>query len=248
MFRSGLKTAVAAVTLALSTSAASAVAEAYTSRSTIRTPGVAETDIALFDNPATNVCTDMPDTPATILANDGSHTFILTFKSAVPFDTPGPNVDCSCGTVAPAVAVRGVNTVDLIEVWAPTPDIIALVATVTNNGVVEVPLGSAGAFAVPTDNLGVAASIASSVDTNGASLPIDAAICQANPSADACPAPPAGSATLNDAARATPTFSIFVASNGTAVPIDPANSRIQVQFGDSSGLLNGSTSVAVETE
>ena len=48
-------------------------------------------------------------------------------------------------------------------------------------------------------------------------------------------------------ANATPTFGIFVQSNGT-VPFDPAANRIFVRFKDGDNVTRGSTSVAVRTQ
>jgi hypothetical protein len=58
---------------------------------------------------------------------------------------------------------------------------------------------------------------------------------------------PAASVTTTIAANATPTFSIFGTASG-AIPFSPANSRIFVQFSDSTGVVRGETSVAVETQ
>jgi hypothetical protein len=46
---------------------------------------------------------------------------------------------------------------------------------------------------------------------------------------------------------ATPTFGIFATASG-AVPFLPATNRIFVQFSDATGVVRGSTSVAVETQ
>jgi hypothetical protein len=72
-------------------------------------------------------------------------------------------------------------------------------------------------------------------------------LCQTDPASGQCLAPPAASATLDDAAGATPTFSVFVQASGPVAP-SPATARIFVRFKDSNGGLHGSTSVAVETQ
>ena len=103
------------------------------------------------------------------------------------------------------------------------------------------------AFAVAPVNVGASGGIAVSADTHFASLPIQLSVCQTNPGNGTCMAPPASSVTLNIAANATPTFSIFMAANGT-VPFDPALNRIFVRFKDFGGVTHGSTSVAVRTQ
>ncbi|MEI9982854.1 MAG: hypothetical protein WDN69_06360 [Aliidongia sp.] len=64
-----------------------------------------------------------------------------------------------------------------------------------------------------------------SVDTGAAALPLTATLCQSNPSTGACLATPSGSVTLNYAAQASPTFSVFLQAKG-AIPFAPATSRI----------------------
>jgi hypothetical protein len=129
----------------------------------------------------------------------------------------------------------------------PIADIIALVATPTNNGIIEVPNGGAAAFAVASSNVGVTGDIVASVDTGAAKLPVVLNLCQSNPANGQCLAPPAPSVALNIAGGAAPTFSVFLQSTG-AIPFAPAASRVFVRFKDPDGGLHGSTSVAIETE
>jgi DNA-binding beta-propeller fold protein YncE len=193
-----------------------------------------------------NVLVGTPNTPVTIAGNDGIQSFVLSFQGSTPFVAPGMALDFSCAGVAPASILPGLDTVDLTFSETPIADIIALAATATNNGIVEVPTGGAGAFAVATDNLGASAPLTVSVDTGAATLPVVATICPSNPATGACLSSPAASVPLTIAGGTTPTFSIFVSAAG-AVPFDPAGSRIFVRFTDAGGELHGSTSVAIET-
>jgi DNA-binding beta-propeller fold protein YncE len=195
---------------------------------------------------SSNVPVGAPNTPVTIAGNDGIQSFIVSFQGSTPFIAPGMTLDFSCTGAAPAGILAGIDTVDLTFSATPIADIIALAATATNNGIVEVPNGGAGAFAVATDNLGASAPLTVSVDTGAATLPVTATICPSNPSTGACLSAPAASFPLTIAGGTTPTFSIFVSSAG-AVPFDPAGSRIFVRFTDAQGGLHGSTSVAIET-
>jgi hypothetical protein len=101
-------------------------------------------------------------------------------------------------------------------------------------------------FAVATINLGSADTITAATNTGEATLPITVAICQTNPQTGVCLQTPGPTAKTTIAANATPTFGIFVSASA-AVPFDPANNRIFVQFTDSTGAVRGETSVAVET-
>jgi hypothetical protein len=201
-------------------------------------------------DPTTNKPTGSPNTPATIPGNNGMQSFLLSFgtQSFAAFDAAGvPLVfSCSAGSVTNvAPVILGVDTVDLSGSSTPTADVVALAATATNNGIVNVPKNGAAAFAVATINLGATATLYVSVDTGTANLPVSATICPTNPTTGGCLLLPGALVTLDIAAGTTPTFSVFLQSSGP-IPLDPATSRVFVRFEDSSGNLHGSTSVAIE--
>ena len=70
---------------------------------------------------------------------------------------------------------------------------------------------------------------------------------QTNPPTGQCISTIGPTVTTQINANATPTFGIFVQSNGN-VPFDPAGNRIFVRFKDGGGVTRGSTSVAVRTQ
>ena len=201
-------------------------------------------------NPSTNGLTGSPNTPVSIAGNDGLQTFLLAFHGSAAFSAPAMALDFVCAgasTAQVAEIVPGVDTLDLVMSSSPIADIIALAATPTNNGILQVKNGGAGAFAVASANVGAGASITVSVDTGAASLPLSLSMCQTNPANAQCLSAPAQSVTLNDGSGSNPTFSIFAGASG-AIAFAPATSRIFVRFKDSGGGLHGSTSVAVETD
>ena len=200
-------------------------------------------------NPATNALAGTPNSPVTIAGSNGSQSFLISFQGTTAFDAPAMPLEFGCygATVENgALAVSGVDTVDLSMSATPVADIIALAATATNNGITEVPKGGAAAFAVASTNIGVTTPITVSVDTGAATLPVTTSICQTNPGTGQCLAPPAATVSLSYAGGAAPTFSIFLHSTG-AIAFAPATSRIFVRFKDGSGGFHGSTSVAIET-
>ena len=148
----------------------------------------------------------------------------------------------------PAAVVNGVNTLLLSASASPTPDVVALAATMQNDGIVHVTgTPMQGVFAVASDNLGSSDSITVATNTGPATLPLTIALCQTNPSTGACLQPPSATVTTTIGTGATPTFGVFVSASNT-VPFDPANSRIFVTFTDSTNAVRGETSVAVETQ
>jgi DNA-binding beta-propeller fold protein YncE len=195
-------------------------------------------------NPATNALTGTPDTPATIAGGNGVQSFLVSFQGTDAFSAAALPLDFACAGVAPAAVETGVDTVDLTFSAAPIADIIALAATPTNDGIVDIPAGAAGAFAVATTNVGAASLIIASVDTGAATLPLKASICQSDPVTGQCLMAPAALVPLNIAAGAAPTFSVFLQATGP-IALDPANARIFVRFRDAAGALHGATSVAV---
>jgi len=198
-------------------------------------------------NQNTNALTGTPNTPVPIAGSMGLQTFLISLQGTAAFTAPGMPLAFACDGAAPAANIIGVDTLDLVMSSTPVADIIALVATPTNNGIIVVPNGGAAAFAVASDNLGVTTTITVSVDTGTAVLPVTATICQSDASTGQCLAPPAGSVTLSYANGATPTFSIFLEASG-AIAFAPAASRVFVRVKDASGGLHGSTSVAIESD
>ena len=196
-------------------------------------------------DPANNQPTGTPFAPVSIPAGG-----YQTFYAGVTFSSPiaaSFQMLASCSNADTASVIPGVNTLALTVASSPTPDVIALAETPTQNGIIDVPSGGSNAFAVATDNLGIAGTIAVSAGTGSTSLPLSLALCQTDPSTAQCLAPPSSTLTANIAAGGTPTFSIFATATG-AIAADPASNRIFVSFKDASGgTLRGSTSVAVQS-
>jgi len=198
-------------------------------------------------NPTTNAPTGQPNIPVTIPAN-GAQTFLISLGSTAALAAPATALTYSCDGGAAAPLVPGVDTVDLSFSTTPIPDVIALAATLSNNGIVTVPQSQnqAGAFAVASANVGVDGTLTVSADTGESTLPVTLSLCQTNSSTGACLASPAANVQLDFAAEATPTFSVFVTASAP-VTFAPGTARIYVRFTDSSGVSHGATSVAVET-
>jgi hypothetical protein len=154
-----------------------------------------------------------------------------------------------CDDVPPASSFPGVTTLDLTIADMPVPDIIALAATPTNDGIVSIPVGGAAAFAVASTNLGAADTISVTVDTGSAQLPLTATLCQTNPQNGQCLAPPAATVSLSYGAGANPTFSIFLEATGP-IAFAPGTSRAFVRFTAPSDtdIEAGATSVAVTAQ
>jgi hypothetical protein len=199
-------------------------------------------------DPATNLPIRQPNQPVSIAAG-GGQSFVLAFGSSNALALSGQGLVFSCDASTNAASIPGVDAVDLTFSSTPVADIVALSATESGNGVVQIPFsqGVAGAFAVASINVGISGGLTVSADLDGAALPITLLVCQTNPSNAQCLAPPAPSVPIAIDAGATPTFSVFATAGGS-VPFAPAASRIFLRFTDSNGIQHGSTSVAVTTD
>jgi hypothetical protein len=182
----------------------------------------------------------------TIPANAGQ-SFVLSFTTPTALSDLAQGLAFACDGVTNAAAIEGVDMVDLTFSATPIADIVALAATASNNGILQIPQGAAAAFAVASVNVGATGTLTVSTDLAGAALPIATTLCQTNPSNGQCLAPPAASASVTIEANATPTFSVFATASGV-VPFAPAASRVFLRFSDANGQPHGSTSVAVMTE
>lgn len=199
-------------------------------------------------NPTTNAVTGTANTPVSIAANGGSQSYVIALMPTAPFTPTQIGFNFACGNLVAAPIETGLNTLLLSSSTTPVPDIVALAATASNDGILHIPgNAAANAFAVATINLGSNSAITAMANTGSTTLPLTISLCQTDPTSGQCIGPIGSSATVTIAANATPTFGIFATASG-AVPFAPANSRIFVQFTDSGGVERGATSVAVATQ
>jgi hypothetical protein len=200
-------------------------------------------------NSATNALSGTVNTPAQIAPNNGVQSFVIAITPTAAFAPTDVQLSLVCNNGAPAPIVSGLDTLLLSASTTATPDVIALGATPSADGILDITgTTGAAAFAVATANVGASGAITAAADTGAGTLPVTLTICQTNPSTGACLASPASSApTTTIDANATPTFSIFAKASGS-IGFDPANSRIFVRFKDAGGAVRGSTSVAVRTQ
>ena len=198
-------------------------------------------------NPNANQITGTADTPVDITSG-GFQSFVIAFIPTRALASTDLQFSFDCTNTDPAPINTGLNTLLLSASATPVPDIVALVVTPTNDGIVNIlATHGTGAFAVATVNLGASGSITVSADTGSATLPVNIFLCQTNPGTGQCNSAIGPSVTTQINANATPTFGIFVQGNGS-VPFDPAANRIFVRFKDGGNVTRGSTSVAVSAQ
>jgi CSLREA domain-containing protein len=198
---------------------------------------------------ATNMVTGTPNTPVSI-APGGSQSYVVILTPHAAFPPADVAMSFQCLNSAPAPVTVGLDTLLLSASKSPVPDVIALVATPSGDGILNIPVPSGiAAFAVATANVGSGGVITVTADTGGAGLPVALSLCETHSITGACinPAAPAASVTTAIGAGATPTFGIFVQALGP-VAFSPAINRVFVRFKDSGNVTRGATSVAVRTQ
>jgi len=198
---------------------------------------------------ASNMSTGAPNTPVNI-APGAAQSFVLSFTPSAAFSATDTDFQFGCANLNMAPIDTGLDTLLLASSATPVPDVVALSATTSNDGILDISgTSGASAFAVATVNVGASSSSPFQVtaDTGSANLPLSFTLCQTDPSSGQCLAAPASSVSAMIPANGTPTFSVFASAGGT-VPFDPANNRIFLRVKDGSGNIRGSTSVAVKTQ
>ena len=196
---------------------------------------------------ATNQVTGSPNTPVDIPAGT-AQSFVFALTPTAPMGPTDVQLSFDCANTEPAPVISGLNTFLFSASASPTPDLVALTATITGDGIVNIPgTNGTGAFTVATVNLGAGGALTVSADTGSAILPVNIFICPTDPGSGACLSPPTNSVTTTILSNETPTFGVFVAAAGV-VSFVPDTNRIFVRFKDSGNVTRGSTSVAARTQ
>ena len=201
-------------------------------------------------DPATNDLTGTINAPVDI-AVGAAQTFVFSFTPTAAFPSTDVELDFQCVNAGAAPTTSGVNTLLLSGSVPQVPDVIALASTISNNGIAEIPAATGiGFFAVASINVGITGDMMVQAVLTDPSTPVSLSICETVPATGVCvnpAAPAADPVAVTIADGDTPTFAIFAAAAGN-VPLDAANTRIQVQFVEvPGGEIRGATSVAVAT-
>ena len=198
-------------------------------------------------NPSTNALTGTANTPVSI-AGGAAQSFVIALTPNLAFPPLQVPFSFACTNIVSAPSETGLNTLAFSASATPVPDVVALIATASNDGILHI-IGTSGAnsFAVATVNLGASSPITASLNTASAMLPLALTLCQTQPNSGQCISPTGATVSTTINANTTPTFAVFGTASG-AIPFDPVNNRVFLQFVDSTGAVRGETSVAVETQ
>lgn len=187
-----------------------------------------------WTDPATNALIPGSENVAFSLLPHGSQSLVLAVSSAEAFDGVIPPV-FSCSTGTPADSLYGVNTFELVVAAEAPTDIVAIgLALPDNDGVIRIAdEGGLQGMAVAAINIGAPGNVTvhpQGIYGQNAKLPADLAICETDAQGQ-CLATPAASLDVPFGTDQIHTFSVFaLAHSGAAIPFDPANTRVEVQF------------------
>ncbi len=194
---------------------------------------------------SSNALIGTPNTPANI-APGAIQNFVFGFAPTGEI-AAGTSLSMRflCDNVTPAAEIVGVNNFIIGVSSTPIPDPIALVSTISNDGVVRIP-GPAGTqlFAIGTSNVGATGTITVAADTGGVSLPLTLMVCETT-GGPVCLAPPTSSVTVTYGAGENRSFAFFATASGS-IPFVPQTNRVFPRLTQGSDL-RGATSAAVCT-
>jgi hypothetical protein len=230
----------------------------------VRTQGFSRSNISFQEtDPLTNTAIGTPNQPVDIPAGK-SKSFVFAIRSqGVELGDPtfdGPVLfQCANAFFAPQNLA---NTFAVTAVASFSPaDMISIGATPTNDGIVDVPPTTGGAFGVATVNIATSGPVtaravyARPFSESDPAKQFTVFICETNPSTGACLAPPAASVQFQAAPNVPHTFAVFVQRPTVDPGFDPGQRRAFVIFEQLSppnffgsnpiAIVVGSTSVAV---
>lgn len=205
-----------------------------------------------FEYRTTDPFTNLPIDPAGTTVDippGGSQSWVFGITPRGAFAPVEVTIAMDCDNTDPAPVFPSVNTLLLSASNSPVPDMVALAATLSNDGVVRAPgyVGT-GVFSVATSNVGAAGNVSAIPELSGNFSGSTALICQTDTATGACMAAPAPSVSFNAAQGGADSFGVFVAAAGNRVDFDPAVTRVRVRFEDSGAIVRGATGVAYETQ
>jgi hypothetical protein len=191
----------------------------------------------------TNVLTGLPNTAASI-APGAVQNYVIGFAPTAAIPETSLAMRFLCDNAAPASQTPGVNNFFIVASSSPVPDTIALMATVSGDGVVRIAGSATQLFAIGTSNVGATGTVVVSADTGGVPLPLTLTVCDTT-GTGTCLVPPTPTVTVNYTAGTNRSFAFFVQASGS-IPFDPATNRVFARLRQS-GVLRGATSAAVCT-
>jgi hypothetical protein len=208
----------------------------------IALPGGGPGTISYQITNAANALIGNPNTPVNI-APGGTQGFVFGITPRQAMAATEIPLVFDCTNTAPAASNPGLNTFILSAAANAPPDLLAVGATPSGDGVVRLPSrDGTGFFATAAVNIGSAGAVTVSADDRGRGLPLTLRVCETTPAGEwiVC----GSSLTRSVGADQTAYYTVFATATGQPIAFDPANNRLFLRF-TSNGMTVGATNVAV---
>ncbi len=191
-----------------------------------------------------NALSGTPNTPVNI-APGAIQNYVFGFSPTGVIAETSLAMRFVCANVVDAPQTSGVNTLFIVADTSPVPDTIALMSTISGDGVVRIASSSTTQlFAIGTSNVGATGTIVVSGDTGAVALPMTLMVCETT-GGSVCLSPPTPTITVNYLAGTNRSFAFFAQASGS-MAFNPASNRVFARLRQS-GVLRGATSAAVCT-
>lgn len=211
-------------------------------RCSIALPGGLPATFSYQTTNAANALIGTPNTPVNI-APGATQGFVFGITPSQAMAATEIPLVFDCANTAPAPSYPGLNTFILSAAASAPPDLLAIGATPSGDGVVRLPSrDGTGFFATAAMNIGSAGSITVSADDGGRGLPLSLRVCETTPAGEwiVC----GNSLTRSVGADQKAYYTVFATGNGQPITFDPANNRLFLRFA-ANGRTVGATNVAV---
>ena len=193
---------------------------------------------------AVNQLTGSANTPVDIPAG-AAQGFLITLTPTGEIAARDIGFDFVCDE-GRAPVTEGVNTLRLTASDTSLPDIIAIGATLSGDGVLRIEsAGGRQAMAAAALNIGDTATVTVRPVTGRYAWPIDLEVCETGPDGR-CLSPPVASLPINFASGETRTFTVFARGDSRlGIPLMPDIARVFLNFEAEDGSALGATSAAL---
>jgi hypothetical protein len=201
-------------------------------------------DLLYRTTDAQNLPIGEQDTPVDIPAG-GQQGFVFGIRPLAAMDATEIALIFDCANSAPASSYAGLNTFILTAAAPPLPDLLAIGATPSNDGVVRLPgVDGISFFAAAAVNIGDAGTVEVSADDAGRGLPLTLRVCETDAAGQWLSCDQVLSREV--AAGQTLYYTVVVTATGQPIAFDPAVNRLFLRF-TANGTTVGATNVAVTT-
>ncbi|WP_139052680.1 hypothetical protein [Thiocapsa marina] len=191
---------------------------------------------------AANVLIGTPNTPVDI-APGATQGFVFGITPSQAMAATEIPIVFDCANTAPAESNPGLNTFILSASASAPPDLLAIGATPSGDGVVRLPSrDGTGFFATAAVNIGSIGSMTVGADDGGRGLPLSLRVCETNARGDwlVC----GNQLTRSVGAGQTLYYTVLATGTGQPIAFDPANNRLFLRFRSNETTV-GATNVAV---